>query len=156
MGIFDKIFGNKPKESERELLHHNIYTIVPPAIQSGEVYHFTTDSGVQYEVRLGKIKDSLARVINFNVLNDEYADNEYAATNKGEIFRVVATVIRIMEMYIEQHPYIRSYEFTGEHKEGQENRETSVRTLFFCRALRRAFAGSPVDITGNRGKLILK
>lgn len=153
MGLMDQLFNKKKEESDHTLIHSKVFTIIPPAIKSGEVFYFTTDSGTQYEVRLGKIKDSLNRVINFNVMNDEYADNEYAATNKGEIYSVVSTVIEILKMYIAEHPYIRGYEFTGEFKEENKGRATSIRTMFFCRALSRAFPEWHVSIEGNKGKL---
>ena len=153
MSLFDRKRGRNENEDDVHFLHSRPYQIVPPAIPSGEVYYFTTDSGIEYEVRIGKIRDSLARVINFNVMNDEYADNEYAATNKGELYRVVSTVIIILTMYMGHHPYIRSYEFTGEFKDENKSKETSIRTLFFCRALRRAFPDWSVSIDKNKGKL---
>lgn len=153
MGLFGKIFSHSDDSNKEGLLHSKPYKITPPNIPSGEVYHFTTDSGLEYEVRIGKIKDSLSRVINFNVLNDEYSDNEYAATNKGEIFRVVSTVIDILKMYISIHPLVRQYEFTGEFKPENENQTTSIRTKFFCRGLSRAFPDWDVKIQGNHGML---
>ncbi len=153
MSIFGKIFSQDDKSGQKNLLHSKPYKIIPPNIPSGEVYHFTTDSGLEYEVRIGKIKDSLSRVVNFNVLNDEYADNEYAATNKGEIYRVVATVIEILKTYINIHPLVKQYEFTGEFKPENEDKSTSIRTLFFCRGLSRAFTDWEVEIIGNHGIL---
>ncbi|GAB4283990.1 MAG: hypothetical protein Kow0068_08950 [Marinilabiliales bacterium] len=155
MSLFDR---NKRKNSEfvtnsEKLLHNRPYNIIPPAIPSGEVYFFTTDSGVEYEVRIGKIKDSLSRVINFNVLNDEYEDNEYSMTNKGELYRVVVTVINILKMYMQHHPHVRSYEFTGEFKDKNDNGITSIRTRFFCRALKRAFPDKEIIIEKNKGVL---
>lgn len=156
MGIFDKIFHKNEKHLSAQPSNVEVYNIVPPSIPSGEVYHFTTGSGIEYEVRLGKIKDSLGRVINFNVLNDEYEDDEYAATNKGEIYKVVATVLEIMKMYMNTHPLIRTYEFTGEFKDENREKETSIRTRFFVRALIRTFPNSKVKIIGNRGIITIK
>ncbi|MBN2683581.1 MAG: hypothetical protein JXR58_13885 [Bacteroidales bacterium] len=156
MGFLKKIFGQSKPELEINPSNVQRFAIIPPSIPSGEVYFFTSASGVEYEVRFGKIKDTLARVVNFNVLNDEYADDEYAETNKGEIFKVVATVLDILILYMEQHPLVRSYEFNGEFKDDGHEKTTSIRTRFFCRALSRTFPGAKVWIEGNRGKIAFR
>jgi len=156
MGLFNKIYHHKDEQPQGNFLHSKPYSIIPPNIPSGEVYHFTTDSGLEYEVRVGKIKNSLSRVVNFNVLNDEYADNEYAATNKGEIYRVVSTVIEILKMYMNIHELVKQYEFSGEFKNENEGYETSIRTRFFCRGLARAFPTWDVRIESNHGVLSKK
>ncbi|HBS86754.1 MAG: hypothetical protein A2W91_12050 [Bacteroidetes bacterium GWF2_38_335] len=156
MSILGKIFSKKTDLKASEPSKVKVFDIIRPSISSGEVYHFTSDRGVEYEVRIGKITDTLERIINFNVLNDEYHDNEYATTNKGEIFKVVATVLEILAIYIENHPLVKSYEFNGEFKNKDREVETSIRTRFFCRALKRRFPKSKVEIIGNRGIITIR
>ena len=96
------------------------YAIVSPEIPTDNIYFFFTDSGLEYEVRFGRKTDNyLGNVINFGVLNDEF-ENEYSLTNRGEIFRIISTVIEIIRKYHFQHPTSNSYEFTGEFKAGEK------------------------------------
>jgi hypothetical protein len=112
------------------------YAIVSPEIPTDNIYFFFTDSGLEYEVRFGRKTDNyLGNVINFGVLNDEF-ESEYSLTNRGEIFRIISTVIEIIRKYHFQHPTSNSYEFTGEFKAG-EKRENSIRSrLYYRYALR--------------------
>ena len=91
------------------------------------------------------------------MLNEEFED-EYSETNKGEIYEVIATVIEIVSLFHEQHHYTNTYEFMGEFKEGNENKETSIRTKLYYR-----YANQIVDldswkiiIDGNRVAIKLK
>jgi hypothetical protein len=108
------------------------YAIISPAIPSGNIYFFITDSGLEYEVRFGRKKDNfLGNVLNFGVLNEEF-DNEYSLTNRGETYRIISTVIEIVRKYHLQHPTSNSYEFTGEFKAG-EKQENSIRSRLYYR-----------------------
>ena len=106
-----------------------IYSISPPAIPTGSAYYFTTDKGVQYEVRFGRKQDNfLNATIVFGVRNEEYEGEEYVVTNKGELYRVMATIVKIIRIYIEQHPNINSFEFAGEPNKEIITDEPSTRT----------------------------
>ncbi|MBK7183010.1 MAG: hypothetical protein IPH89_08755 [Bacteroidetes bacterium] len=60
------------------------YKIIAPAISTAGVYYFTTDCGVNYEVRFGRRQDNILHAtIVFGVTNDEYEGEEYTLTNKG-------------------------------------------------------------------------
>jgi hypothetical protein len=112
------------------------YKIISPEIPSGNIYFFVTDSGLEYEVRFGRKKDNfLGNVLNFGVLNDEF-ENEYSLTNRGEAYRIIATVIEIVRKYHMQHPTSNSYEFTGEFKTG-EKQENSIRSRLYYRYARK-------------------
>jgi len=130
------------------------YKINLPSIPSGSMYLFVTDSGVEYEVRFGrKQKNILAATIVFGVLNEEFdADDagEYVVVNRGEIYRVMATISRVIQMYIEKHPRMVSYEFTGEnrHHEGDGVTVATARTKFFLRYV--------PEIFGPEWKAVLK
>ncbi len=83
-------------------------------------------------------------------ISDEFED-EYSETNRGEIYRVIATVVEIIRIYHSQHSYSTSYEFSGEFKKGNEHRETSIRTLLYYRKAREIMhPGWKIDICENR------
>jgi hypothetical protein len=116
------------------------YHIVPPQITSGNVYHFTTGSGTLYEVRFARKKDNLLHVtIAFGVLNDEYEGEEYAVTNKGEVFRVMSTVVEVVKIYMREHPNLRTFEFTGEPTAKETDNTASKRLNLYHRYLRSIF-----------------
>ena len=112
------------------------YPVEVPEIRSGAAYYFETESGLRYQVLFAKKKNNyLEHIVNFSVLNEEFED-EYSETNRGEIYRVIATVVEIIRVYHENHSYSTSYEFSGEFKRGNEQRETSIRTLLYYRKAR--------------------
>lgn len=116
------------------------YEIIRPRISSGAIYLFTTDSDVEYEVRFARRKQNLLHVtIAFGVLNEEYDGEEYVITNKGEVYRVMATVVRIIEYYLEHHPNVRIFEFTGVPVPGEDPKEETKRLKLYVRYLPRIF-----------------
>jgi hypothetical protein len=109
------------------------YPVEVPNIKSGEAYYFETTSGLRYEVLFCRKRDNfLKHIVNFSVLSEEFED-EYSETNRGEQYRVIATVVEIIRLFHAQHPYSASYEFCGEFKSGNEERDTSIRTLLYFR-----------------------
>ena len=128
------------------------YEIIRPSIPTGQVYHFTTDFDVEYEVRFARKKENILHaVIAFGVLNEEYDGEEYALTNKGDVFKVMTTIITIIKIYGEKHPNTQVYEFTGVLKEGDDDNELSRRTKLYLRYLPRIFDDSwQIDIQGNK------
>jgi hypothetical protein len=54
-------------------------------------------------------------------------------------------------VYHKQHSYSTSYEFSGEFKKGNEDRETSIRTLLYYRKARDVMHPSwSVNVIGNK------
>jgi len=127
------------------------YQVQVPEIKSGEAYYFETDSGLRYQVLFAKKKNNyLENIVNFSVLNDEFED-EYSETNRGEIYRVIATVVEIIRIYHRNHSSSTSYEFSGEFKKGNENRKTSIRTLLYFRKAKEIMHPFwSIKIDGNR------
>jgi hypothetical protein len=119
------------REDYRAEVNH--YPVEVPTIISGADYYFKTESGLKYQVLFARKRDNyLEHIVNFSVLNEEFED-EYSETNRGEIYRVIATVVEIIRIYHENHLYSISYEFSGEFKDGNQGRETSIRTLLYFR-----------------------
>ncbi|MBE7443213.1 MAG: hypothetical protein KF732_05315 [Flavobacteriales bacterium] len=116
------------------------YKITPPAIKSGTVYSFTTDSGVNYEVRFGRKQDNILNAtIVFGVTNDEYEGEEYSITNKGEVYHVMATIVEVVRLYKEEHPNVNSFEFTGEQSEKEKEKNKNVRLNLYHRYISEVF-----------------
>ncbi len=127
------------------------YPIECPEIPSGSVYYFNSGSGLRYEVLFAKKRDNyLENIINFSVLNDEFED-EYSETNRGEVYRVIATVIEIIGIYHHYHAYSSSYEFSGEFKDQNDDGEASKRTLLYCRKARQIMHTNwTTELCGNK------
>jgi len=116
------------------------YEIVPPRIKSGNTYHFTTNSGILYEVRFGRKQDDILSVnIVFGVLNEEFDGEEYSMTNKGEVFRVMTTIVKIIRTFIAEHPNTHQYEFTGEFRENENPSNISLRSKIYLRYIKDIF-----------------
>jgi hypothetical protein len=127
------------------------YDIKVPKIRSGDTYNFTSESGLQYQVRFGKKRDNyLSNIINLSVLSEEF-DDEYSETNRGEIFRIISTVIEIIRLYHENHVHSVSYEFTGEFKETRDKQPASIRSrLYYRYAIRCLNKGWEAILEGNK------
>ena len=116
--------------------HLEAYKITPPAISTAGIYYFTTDSGVVYEVRFGRRQENILHAtIVFGVLNDEYEGEEYTVTNKGELYRVMSTIVKVVQMFMEQHPKMMTYEFTGMAREGEPKDKSTARFNLYKRYL---------------------
>lgn len=128
-----------------------IYPIQLPTIPTGQVYRFVTKHDIEYEVRFARKKnDILYAIIAFSVLNEEYEDDEYASTDKGDIFQVMNTITSIIKIYLAEHPNLKTVEFTGVNKPGEEH-ETSQRSLLYMRYLPKIFGDKwNVQKDGNR------
>lgn len=127
------------------------YHVELPKIKSGEAYYFETESGLRYEVLFARKRENyLKHIVNFSVLSEEFED-EYTETNRGEVYRIISTVIEIIRLFHACHLYSASYEFSGEFKSGNEGRETSIRTLlYFTKARRILHPSWEVHKKGNR------
>lgn len=127
------------------------YEIMVPEIQSGDTYYFTTESGLKYQVRFGKKRDNyLGNIINFSVLSEEFED-EYSETNRGEVYRIIATVIEIVRIYHENHEHSDTYEFTGEFKDEHDAQAASIRSrLYYRYAMRILNKNWKAELEGNK------
>lgn len=133
-----------------------IYKIKKPAIISGGTYFFETDSRLSYEVTFGKKKNNyLGNILNFSVISEEYED-EYSETNRGEVYKIISTMVEIVKIYHEAHPYSMSYEFSGEYKEGESRDSASIRTRLYLRAAKRVMDLRYWELSLSSNKVILQ
>lgn len=145
----DKEYFPLFREDYKPTIEH--YKIKVPEIHSGSTYYFTTESGLQYEVLFAKKRENyLENIVNFSVLSEDFED-EYSETNRGEVYRVISTVTEVVRLYHENHAYSTSYEFSGEFKEENEGRETSIRTLLYFRKAKNIVAPNwDINLVGNK------
>ena len=116
------------------------YKIIAPAISTAGVYYFNTDSDINYEVRFGRRQDNILHAtIVFGVTNDEFEGEEYTVTNKGELYRVMTTIVHVVKMFMEEHPKMVTYEFTGLAKETEPEDKLTSRINLYKRYLPRIF-----------------
>ena len=95
---------------------------------------------MEYEVRFARKKDNLLyTTIAFGVLNEEYEGEEYSLTNKGEAYRVMATIVEIFKHYLTQHPNVHTYEFVGEPRANEKAEFPTKRLNLYRRYLPQIF-----------------
>jgi hypothetical protein len=132
------------------------YQIIPPPIISGSTYYFKTDSGVHYEVRFGKKQNNILNTsIVFGVINDEFEGEEYSLTNSFEVYRVMSTIVKIVQQYMSLHPKINCYEFTGEPTAKEMDKEGRIRLALYNRYLSLVFDDSWI-ISEEMNKTIIR
>lgn len=130
----------------------NSFPIEYPLIPSGQIYKFTSDKNVEYEVRFARKEGNPLHVsIVFGVLNDEYEGEEYSLTNKGEVYRVMATIVTIIQNYFKEHPHINIFEFAGEPTKNENTQFPQKRLNLYQRYLPLLFDSSwTKEVKGNR------
>lgn len=132
-----------------------IYEVKKPDIESGSTYYFLTASNLTYQVTFGKKKNNyLCNIVNFSVLSDEYED-EYSETNRGEVYHIICTMIDVVRIYHENHPYSISYEFSGEFKKQRDAEEVSIRTKLYYRVALRVVDLDHWDAVLDGNKVII-
>ncbi len=106
-------------------------------MESGSTFYFKTDADLNYEVRFGRKKTNIFHVsIVFGVLNEEFEEDEYALTNRGEVYRVMATLVEIIRYYLERHPKVTQLEFSGEPTNNESDRFGEKRLRLYKRYIK--------------------
>jgi hypothetical protein len=122
---------------------NRLYPIEYPAIPSAGVYYFNTDSGLRYEVRFGRRQDNILHAtIVFGVVNDEFEGEEYVTTNRGEVYRVMATISEIVRIFMRVHPKIMIYEFHAVDRDDESSGHQNARMYLYRRYLPLIFDNS--------------
>jgi len=132
-----------------------VFKYTPPQIDSAGVYYFTTDAGIDYEVRFGRKKtDILAVNIVFGVLNEEYDGEEYIMTNAGEFYSIMMTITDIVQDFHAKNPNVHCFEFAGEPRQENQPRPTkpTKRTRVFLKWAHRIFSKDAwmINLIGNK------
>lgn len=131
--------------------YKNILEIEYPNIPSAGVYYFTTKSGLRYEVRFGRLQDNILHAnIVFGVIDDEFEGEEYVATNRGEVYQVMNTIVEIVKNYMKEHAKVNVYEFNAVGREGEDENVENARMALYKRFLPKIFEdGWKFKIDGN-------
>lgn len=104
---------------------NSIFQIEFPPIKSAGVYYFNTSSGLRYEVRFGRRQDNILHsTIVFGVVNEEFEGEEYVTTNRGEVYRVMNTIVKIVKDFMEQHTKVNIYEFHAIDRDDEDEHST--------------------------------
>lgn len=100
----------------------SIFDIEYPPIKSAGVYYFDTTSGLRYEVRFGRRQDNILHtIIVFGVINEEFEGDEYVTTNRGEVYRVMNTIVVIVKDFMLQHSKVNTYEFNAIDRDDEKD-----------------------------------
>jgi hypothetical protein len=131
--------------------YKNILEIEYPGIPSAGVYYFTTRSGLRYEVRFGRLQDNILHAnIVFGVINDEFEGEEYVATNRGEVYQVMNTIVEIVKNYMLEHPKVNIYEFNAVGRDDEAEDVENARMALYRRFLPKIFGPTwKFKIEGN-------
>jgi hypothetical protein len=86
--------------------------------QNGLDYYFTTQDGDNYVV--GITPESDTRIaIDFGI-SDEEGDIGFQETNKGEVYKIIATVAAIVKDYMDKHPGVEIISWSSIAKKGEK------------------------------------
>ncbi|MDF2448800.1 MAG: hypothetical protein K0R26_1304 [Bacteroidota bacterium] len=100
---------------------NSTFPVEYPPIKSAGVYYFNTSSGLRYEVRFGRRQDNILHsTIVFGVINEEFEGEEYVTTNRGEVYRVMNTIVKIVKDFMEHHSKVNIYEFHAIDRDDEE------------------------------------
>ncbi|NQV54211.1 MAG: hypothetical protein HQ500_13580 [Flavobacteriales bacterium] len=135
-----------------------VFKYHPPPIPSAGVYYFTSDAGVDYEVRFGRKQGNILAVnIVFGVLNDEYDGEEYVLTNKGEFYSVMATLQVIIADFQRKNQSVHTYEFSGEPRDESESLDMPTkRTTLYLKYSKKIFPISDWKHTMSGNKVSIE
>jgi hypothetical protein len=127
--------------------------------ENQRVYIFNTDSKppTLYEVELVEIEpdelfseddEGVTLDIEFRVTDEDGHYHTDLVTNKGELYRVMATIVAIIKKDIEEHDYITTVTFTPEKRKGKD-KESNVRGQLYARYVKHAMPNADISIDGS-------
>jgi len=116
--------GVTPEEYKQALGLNQVQELFEPSSniydysQNGLDYYFTTQDGDNYVV--GITPESDTRIaIDFGI-SDEEGDIGFQETNKGEVYKIIATVAAIVKDYISKHPEIEIISWSSVAKKDEK------------------------------------
>ena len=75
----------------------------------------------------------------FGVTNEECDSKESRMINKGEVYTVMSTTVKIISKYIIEHPNINMFEYTREQSEKEQSKNRNVRLALYNRYIEKVF-----------------
>jgi hypothetical protein len=83
-------------------------------------------------------------------INDEFEGEEYVATNKGEVYQVMNTIVEIVKNYMKEHAKVNVYEFNAVGRDNEDDSVENGRMVLYRRFLPKIFEkGWNFKIEGN-------
>ena len=104
------------------------------------LYEFVTDLDTHYEVMF-EIEEDFSKDEEWESMNIEFGVDEKdgggvsykVETNKGEVFRVMATIVDITKKILKERKNIKTLTFTGSKKDGNDNRRNKLYMAYIRR-----------------------
>ena len=98
-----------------------------------KLYEFVTDLGTYYEVSF-EIEEDFSKDEPWEFMNIEFGVDEKdgegvdynGETNKGELFRVMATIVEITKEILKERKNIKTLTFSGAKKDVDDNRRNKL------------------------------
>ena len=125
------------------------------------IYGFETESGQMYNVIIEEIEPEdpftagggVRLDIRFYVVGEDPEAEEYdKVVNKGELFKVMATIVKIIKKEIKQKPYIKAISFKPSKRKSQD----SARLELYKRFLKNFYPNTEYETYGDEVIAILK
>lgn len=91
-------------------------------------YTFTTSSNLLYLVELKKIQNAVA--VDFQI-DAEVSDNMYHETNKGDMYKIMSTIIKIVTDYLKNNPDIEYIRYEPKQKETKTSTDSNQRDKLY-------------------------
>jgi hypothetical protein len=125
-------------------------------------YNFQTESTppTYYEVDLTEYEpenpfseEGILLDIQFGVTNEEGDKNMNLLTGKGELYRVMSTVISIVKKDIAEHKYIKRIQFTPAARKGKDTSTANARGNIYLKYVKAQWPKATEEI--KDGKIII-
>jgi hypothetical protein len=117
-----------------------------------EYHEFETDLGTPYEVTFDFDEDMTKKEewtvvdISFGTIEDGNLNN-VVVTNRGEMFRVMATIVDMTKKVLKKNKNIKSLSFTGSKNRGDNDKR---RNNFYMAYIKKHLKAKNVEDDGNQ------
>jgi hypothetical protein len=99
--------------------------------------------------------DGITLNIMFGTTDEEGNRDLKAITNKGQLYRVMATVVAAVKKDLENHRYIKTLSFEPSKRSGKDTDQSNARANLYKRFVKGQFPGADIE-DGPDGKVIVR
>ena len=140
LSIFNQTLVNEIGDAGAESYEYGRYKVDGRTIS----YNFTTDSDTKYTVELDIEEDwsdtsgdhKIMRV-EFGIEEDEGKLSHKAVVNKGELFKVMATIVKIIKKTLSQIKGIKTINFTASKNDPEDTRRLKLYLAYVKKTITR-------------------
>lgn len=122
------------------------YPYEAPAYQSIRYYRFFNEDGMEYNVQFARDQQVISKV--FVDLSLKNEDDEYATVKTGDPYKIMSTILHILQDYLEQNPLLDCVIFTAVEEVDQKENRRLLLFERFCKQFR-SMDGWNYHITGS-------